>query len=152
MKQSISINRKGNNKQANVETAASTPVIETANVKTMAAEPTVEPGIEMVAVIASEQPASLPAQQLQNNLFPSYSRKLSFDIAMTILRELRKGTRASALAKLYAVDSSTISDIKVGRLYKKALEAFKLEVANEATAQIEAAEVAAAIERVEAQA
>lgn len=64
-------------------------------------------------------------QQLPTfQLFPKSYRKLSNDIALQILQMLHDGQKASAIAKMYDVDSSTISDIKVGRLYKHALTQF----------------------------
>lgn len=63
-------------------------------------------------------------QQLQNNVLPTYARKLSHQSALDILEALKSGIKGAALAKQYGVDSSTISDIKVGRLYKKALLEF----------------------------
>ena len=124
MKKNIAISRKPKT-ETNVENSSNVPVIDThEEIMAPEAQSIEEPKHE-------EIPASVPPQQLQNNLFPLYSRKLSYDTAMTILRELRKGTKGSQLAKIYNVDSSTISDIKVGRLYKKALQDFAIEVANE---------------------
>jgi hypothetical protein len=53
------------------------------------------------------------------------SRKLSNEKALDILQRLDAGVKGSVLAKEYNVDSSTISDIKVGRLYKTVLADYK---------------------------
>lgn len=88
-------------------------------------------------LVNPNEPAEVEADAKDNK--PKRKVKLSYDDAMTIHERIASGDKQSVIAKAYDVHQSTIADIKAGRLYPKAKEAFEKGLTDASVMSTEAA-------------